>query len=143
MTSLIKMSKVDFFTQMTQFSAILPGRPCCSFCALKAALKCVKIGLFAALPLFQGFKTCCSCCSTTKMWGEVMQCRSETSPTSLNGYRTAKNASFQKPRLGPVLKAFWRQKEPFSMEKASKYRQNSLPACLKWAKNAFFGIPNL
>ena len=29
------------------------------------------------------------------------------------------------------------------MEKASKYHQNSLLARLKWAKNAFFGIPNL
>ena len=33
MVSLIKMLEVDFFTQMTPFSAILPGWPCCSFWA--------------------------------------------------------------------------------------------------------------
>ena len=48
MTSLIKMSEVDFFTQMTPFSAILPGRPCCSFWALKTALKRIKIGIICS-----------------------------------------------------------------------------------------------
>ena len=41
------------------------------------------------------------------------------------------------------FEGFLRQKGAFSKENALKYGPNSLPTSFKWAKNAFFGIPDL
>ena len=41
------------------------------------------------------------------------------------------------------FEGFLRLKRAFCKENALKYDQNSLIASLKWAKNAFFSIPDL
>ena len=136
MTPLIKMSEVDFFTQMTPFSAILPGRPCCSFWALNDGLKMPKNRYFcspvALLRLQNVFSMLLDHKDALQLW------------FCLPGRLKNKADRFVlKESFKAYFEGFLRLKRAFCKESALKYDQNSLIASLKWAKNAFFGMPDL
>ena len=92
MTSLVKMLEVDFFTQMTRFSAIL--------------LWCLKTALIYPKTLSSSRGVVPS--RLRNMFFMLLKLKNAAKGgfASQERYITAQDALFQKPHLRPALKAF-------------------------------------